>query len=61
MQEQLTGMGGRLTDTDLITAFLGSPPKPYWLLINAITMSEMHVKITLKPAKVIESLLNEFE
>jgi len=29
MQEQLDGMGGGLTDTDLITVILGSLPKLY--------------------------------
>jgi len=61
MQEQLDGMGGRLTDTDLITVILGSLPKSYRPLINAITMSAMHTKVTLEPAKVIESLLDEFD
>jgi len=61
MQEQLTGMGGRLTDTDLITVILGSLPKLYQPLINIITMSAMHAKIALEPAKVIKSLLDEFE
>ena len=61
MQEQLAGMGSRLMDTDLITVILGSLPKSYCPLINAITMSAMHTNVTLKPAKVIESLLNDFE
>jgi len=61
MQEQLDRIGGRLMDTDLITVILGSLPKLYWLLINAITMSAMHAKVTLEPANVIKSLLNEFD
>jgi len=61
MQEQLDGMGGGLTDTDLITIILGSLPKSYQPLINAITMSAMHAKITLEPTKVIESLLDKFD
>jgi len=60
MQEQLTRMGGGLTDTDLITVILSSLPRSYQPLINAITMSAMHAKITLEPNKVIESLLDEF-
>jgi len=61
MQEQLIEMGSRLTDIDLTTIILGSLPKSYRPLINAMTMSATHAKITLEPAQVIESLLDEFE
>ena len=61
MQEQLARMGSGLTDMDLITVILSSLPKSYCLLINVITMSAMHAKVTLKPTKVIESLIDEFE
>src|SRR5882724_2485434 len=37
MQEQLAGMGAGLPDTDLITVILGSLPKLYWPLINAVS------------------------
>ena len=61
MQEQLSGMGAALPDTDLITVILGSLPKLYWLLINAISMSATHAKVSLVSEKVIKSLLDEFE
>ena len=61
MQEQLARMGSGLTDMDLITVILGSLPKSYHLLINVITMSAMHTKVTLKPTKIIKSLINKFE
>jgi len=54
MQEQLTGMGAGLTDTDLNTIILGSLPKLYHPLINAMTMSAAHAKVSLEPAKIIE-------
>ena len=61
MQEQLIEMGSRLTDIDLTTIILGSLPKLYCPLINAMMISAMHAKISLEPAQVIESLLDEFE
>jgi len=61
MQEQLSRMGGGLMDTDMITVILGSLPKSYCPLINTIMMSAMHVKVTPKPTKVIESLLNKIK
>ena len=61
MQEQLVGMGSGLMDIDLTTIILGSLPKLYHPLINTMTMSAMHTKITLEPAQVIESVLDEFE
>ena len=61
MQEQLAGMGAGLPNNDFITVILGSLPKSYRPLINAISMSATHVKVSLKPNKVIESLLDEFE
>jgi len=61
MQEQLTRMGVALTDLDLVTVILGSLPKSYQLLINAITMSATHAKIDLEPVKVVDSLLDVFE
>jgi len=61
MQEQLAGMGVGLTDLDLVMVILGSLPKSYCPLINAISMSSAHAKVTLKPGKVVESLINEFE
>jgi len=56
MQEQLAGMSSGLPDTDLITVILGSLPKSYRPLINAISMSATHAKVNLMPDKVIESL-----
>jgi hypothetical protein len=38
-QEQLAGMNAALTDDDLVTVILGSLPKSYRPLINAIAMS----------------------
>ena len=61
MQEQLAGMGAALTDLDLVTVILGSLPKSYHPLINAISMSSAHVKVTLEPTKVVKSLIDEFE
>ena len=61
MQEQLAGMGVGLPDTDLITVILGSLPKSYQPLINAISRSATHAKVSLMPNKVIVSLLDQFE
>ena len=61
MQEQLTGMGVGLDDTDLVMVILGSLLKSYWPLINSISMSATHMQVTLVPNKVIDSLLDEFE
>src|SRR5882724_6730278 len=61
MQEQLAGMGVGLTNLDLVNVILGSLLKSYRPLINAISMSSAHAKVTLKPGKVIESLIDEFE
>ena len=61
MQEQLIGMGSGLKDIDLTTVILSSLLKLYHPLINAMTMSGMHVKITLEPSQVIKNLLDEFE
>jgi len=61
MQEQLIGMTVGLADADLIMVILGSLPKSYCPLINAITMSAAHAKVNLKPDNVIENLLDEFE
>jgi len=60
MQEQLTGMGAGLAYANLISIILGSLLKSYCPLINAITMSATNAKVYLKPKKVMESLLNEF-
>ena len=51
MQEQLTGMGAGLPDTDLIMVILGSLPKLYQLLINAILRSATHARPALFPKK----------
>jgi len=61
MQEQLVGMDAGLPDTDFIMVILGSLLKSYQPLINAISMSEIHAKISLMPDTVVESLLDEFE
>ena len=61
MQEQLAGMGVGLPNNDFVTVILGSLPKSYRPLINAISMSVTHAKVSLEPDKVIESLLDEFE
>src|SRR6266481_4901695 len=60
-QEQLTGMAAGLADPDLVMVILGSLPKSYRPLINAITMSAAHAKAKLKPDNVVENLLDEFE
>src|SRR5882724_9793880 len=60
-QEQLIGMTVGLADADLIMVILGSLPKSYHPLINAITMSTTHTMVDLKPDNVIENLLDEFE
>ena len=61
MQEQLVGMGSGLPDVDLIMILLGSLPKSYCPLVNAITVSSSHARVVLEPGKVVESLLDEFE
>ena len=61
MQEQLVGMEAGLTDDELITLILGSLPKSYRALINAISLSMRHAQIKLGPDAVIASLLEEFE
>ena len=61
MHEQLCGMDATLTDDDLVTIILGSLPKSYHLLINAITMSVAHAKTKLEPDQVIGTLVDEFE
>jgi hypothetical protein len=61
MQEQLAGMDAGLTDDDLVTVILGSLPKGYRPLINAISLSATHAKVTLTPDVVVQSLLEEFE
>ena len=59
MQEQLIGMTVGLADADLIMVILGSLPKSYCPLINAITMSAAHAKVNLKPDNVIENILRD--
>jgi len=44
MQEQLMGMGVGVPNTDLVMVILGSLPKLYQPLINAILMSATHTK-----------------
>jgi hypothetical protein len=61
MREQLAGMNAALTDDDLVTIILGSLPKSYRPLINAITMSATHAKAKLEPDRVVEMLIDEFE
>jgi gag-polypeptide of LTR copia-type/Zinc knuckle len=61
MQEQLAGMNAGLTDDDLVTIILGSLPKSYCSLINAITMSVAHAKAKLEPDQVVSMLIDEFE
>ena len=63
MQEQLAGMCAGLPNNDFVMVILrlGSLPKSYRPLINVISMSATHVKVSLEPDKVIESLLDEFE
>ena len=61
MHEQLASMNAALTDDDLVTIILGSLPKSYRPLINTITMSAMHVKATLEPDQVVETLIDKFE
>jgi len=61
MQEPLKGMAAGLADADLVMVILGSLPKLYCSLINAITMSAPHSKVDLKPDEVVESLLDEFK
>jgi len=60
MQEQVTGMGVGLPDTDLVTVILRSLLKLYQPLINAISMSSTQAKASLMPNKVIKRL-DEFE
>ena len=61
MQEQLAGMDAGLPNNDFVMVILGSLPKSYRPLINAILMSATHVKVSLEPDKVIESLPDESE
>src|SRR3979490_3562 len=61
MHKQLASMNAALTDDDLVTIILGSLPKSYRPLINAITMSAMHAKARLEPDQVVEMLIDEFE
>ena len=61
MQEQLMGMEASLTDDEVITLILGSLPKSYRALINAISLSTRHTQIKLKPDAVVTSLLEEFD
>ena len=60
-QEQLAGMNAALTDDDLVTVILGSLPKSYQPLINAITMSATHAKAKLEPDQIVSMLIDEFE
>jgi gag-polypeptide of LTR copia-type/Zinc knuckle len=61
MHGQLAGMNVALTDDDLVTIILGSLPKSYRPLINAITMSVAHAKAKLEPDQVVGTLIDEFE
>ena len=61
VQEQLSGMNAALTNDNLVTVILGSLPKSYHPLINAITMSAAHTKTKLVPDQVIGTLIDEFE
>jgi gag-polypeptide of LTR copia-type len=61
MREQLAGMNAALTNDDLVTVILGSLPKSYRSLINAITMSVAHAKAKLEPDQVVSTLIDEFE
>jgi hypothetical protein len=60
-QEQLAGMNAALSDDELITVILGSLPKSYRPLINAISMSGAHAKVNLEPDRVVGTLTDEFE
>ena len=60
-QEQLAGMNTALTDNDLVTVILGSLPKSYRPLINAITMSAAHAKAKLEPNQIVSTLIDKFE
>ena len=40
---------------------LGSLPKSYWPLINAISLLVKHAQVKLDPSAVVGSLLEEFE
>jgi len=57
-QEQLLGMDAGLANPYLVMVILGSLPKSYRPLINAITMSAAHSKVDLKPDDVIKSLMD---
>ena len=61
MQEQLAGMEVGLTVDKLITLILGSLPKSYRALINAISLSIRHAQIKLGPDAIVTSLLEEFD
>ena len=50
-----------VSDREFITVILGSLPKSYRLLINAISLSAKHAQVKLEPDAVIGSLLEEFE
>jgi gag-polypeptide of LTR copia-type len=61
MQEQLMGMEAGHMDDELITLILGSLPKSYRALINAISLSARHAQIKLGPHTIVTSLLEEFD
>lgn len=61
LQEQLIGMEEGLPDKEFITVILGSLPKSYRPLINAILLLAKHAQVKLEPDAIVGSLLEEFE
>ena len=61
LQERLAGMEDGLSDREFITVILGSLPKSYRPLINAISLSVRHAQVELDLSAVVGSLLEEFE
>ena len=61
MYQQLKGMGEVITETDFKTLILASLPKSYRPLINTISLQNCANPTAVKPAIVMESILEEFD
>ena len=61
MYQQLKGMGEVITETDFKTLILDSLPKSYRPLINTISLQNCANPTAVKPAIVMESILEEFD